>query len=67
MIKAYNENIRKAIESIDSAVLLLKKALEDANDDSCRAMYSMMLQDYKKHFKMLNSEIEKHKDKNKWI
>ncbi len=67
MIRAYNENIRKAIESIDSAILLLKKALEDANDDSCRAMYGMMMQDYKKHLRLLNTEIEKHKEKNKWV
>jgi hypothetical protein len=66
MSREFNENIRKAIESLDEIVSLCKKGLEDANDDSCRAMYTMMHQDYKKHIKILNSEIEKHKEKNKW-
>lgn len=66
MSKAFNENIRKAIESLNSSIGLCKMGLEEANDDSCRAIYTMMLQDYRKHLKMLNSEIDKHKEKNKW-
>jgi len=62
----FNENIRNAIESLNSAIGLLKKAMEDANDDSCRAMYTMMLQDFKKHLRLLDKEIEMHKEKNKW-
>lgn len=66
MARAFNENLQKAIESLDETIRLCKKGLEDANDDSCRAMYTMMQQDYRKHIKILNSEIEKHKEKNKW-
>lgn len=66
MSQSFNENIRKAIESVNEAVKLVKKGMEDANDDSCRAMYGMMIQDYKKHLRLLNSEIEKHKEKDKW-
>ena len=62
----FNENIRNAIESLNSAIGLLKKAMEDANDDNCRAMYTMMLQDFKKHLRLLDKEIEMHKEKNKW-
>ena len=66
MNKEFNNNILKAIDSINDAVRLVKKGLADANDDSCRAMYTMMLQDYRKHLRILDKEIEKHKEKNKW-
>ncbi len=66
MSKEFNNNIKEAVGSINDAVSLCKKGLEDANDDSCRAIYAMMLQDYKKHLRLLNEEIEKHKEKNKW-
>lgn len=66
MSHAFNENIRKAVESLNDTVRLVKKGMEDANDDSCRAMYTMMMQDYKKHLRILDKEIEKHKEKNKW-
>ena len=38
----------------------------DANDDSCRAMYSAILQDCEKHVQMLEGEIELHKVQKKW-
>jgi rubrerythrin len=66
MSNEFNNNIRKAIEYLNEAVSLCKKGLEDANDDSCRAMYTMMMQDYRKHLRILDKEIEKHKEKNKW-
>ena len=66
MGQAFNENIVKAISSINDAISLCKKGLQDANDDSCRAMYTMMMQDYRKHLRILDKEIEKHKEKNKW-
>ena len=66
MSNEFNNNIRKAIEYLNEAVSLCKKGLEDANDDSCRAMYTMMTQDYRKHLRILHKEIEKHKEKNKW-
>ncbi len=66
MSRPFNKNIRKAINSLNEALSLCKKSLEDANDDSCRAMYTSMMQDYKKHVKLLESEIEKHKEKDKW-
>ena len=56
----------KALEEAQQPVSICKQAMVDANDDSCRAMYTSMMQDYKKHEKLLNSEIEKHKEKNKW-
>ena len=66
MSNEFNNNIRKAIESLNDIVRLVKKSMEDANDDSCRAIYTMMMQDYRKHLRMLDKEIEKHKEKNKW-
>ena len=43
-----------------------KKALEDANDDSCRAIYAAISKDHSKHIQMLEEEVERHKEKNKW-
>jgi len=38
----------------------------DANDESCRAMYSAILKDCEKHLDMLKGEVELHKKQKKW-
>ena len=66
MTQAFNENLKKAIASSRETILLCKKALEDANDDSCRAIYAAISKDHSKHIQMLEEEVERHKEKNKW-
>ncbi len=66
MTQEFNKNLKKAIVSSKDTILLCKKALEDANDDSCRALYTAISKDYEKHLSMLNEEIEMHKEKKKW-
>ncbi|OGW14052.1 MAG: hypothetical protein A3K09_01320 [Nitrospinae bacterium RIFCSPLOWO2_12_FULL_47_7] len=66
MTKRFNDNILKAMKSSQEAIAVCKQAMVDANDESCRAMYSAILKDCEKHIKMLEGEIEAHKDQKKW-
>ena len=66
MNKKFNENILKAMEGAQGAVKVCKQAMIDANDESCRAMYSAILKDCEKHIQMLKGEIELHKVQKKW-
>ena len=58
MPKKFNENLLKAIEATQEAVGICRQAMIDANDESCRAMYSAILKDCEKHSEILNEEIE---------
>ena len=66
MNKKFNENILKAMAAAEEAVKVCKQAMIDANDESCRAMYSAIQKDCEKHIKMLKSEIDLHKVQKKW-
>ena len=54
------------MEGAQGAVKVCKQAMIDANDESCRAMYSAILKDCEKHIQMLKGEIELHKVQKKW-
>ncbi len=66
MNKKFNNNILIAMEAAEEAVKVCKQAMIDANDESCRAMYSAIQKDCEKHIKMLREEIELHKVQKKW-
>tara|TARA_B100000676_G_C17668881_1_gene625291 strand:+ start:309 stop:515 length:207 start_codon:yes stop_codon:yes gene_type:complete len=66
MNNKFNDNILRAMEASEEAVKVCKQAMIDANDESCRAMYSAIQKDCKKHIQMLKSEIELHKVQKKW-
>ena len=66
MNKKFNNNILIAMEAAEEAVKVCKQAMIDANDESCRAMYSAIQKDCEKHIKMLKEEIELHKVQKKW-
>jgi DNA-binding ferritin-like protein len=66
MNRKFNENILKALETSQGALQVCKQAMEDANDESCRAMYSAIIKDCEKHVKMLKGEIDLHKVQKKW-
>ena len=66
MNKKFNDNILKVMEGAQDAVKVCKQAMIDANDESCRAMYSSILKDCEKHIQMLKGEIELHKVQKKW-
>ncbi len=66
MDRKFNENILKALETSQDALKICKQAMEDANDETCRAMYSAIMRDCEKHVKMLKGEIDLHKVQKKW-
>ncbi len=66
MNKKFNDNLLKAMETSQEAVKVCKQAMIDANDESCRAMYSAIQKDCEKHIQMLEGEIELHKIQKKW-
>lgn len=66
MSKEFNQNILKAMKSAQEAIIVCKQAMIDANDESCRAMYSSIMRDCEKHIKMLEGEIKTHKEQKKW-
>ena len=66
MGKMFNNNILKALEGAQEAVKICKQAMIDANDESCRAMYSAIQKDCEKHIEMLKGEMELHKVQKKW-
>ena len=66
MSKKFNENLIKAIEASAEAAGICRQAMIDANDESCRAMYSAILKDCEKHLDMLKGEVELHKKQKKW-
>lgn len=66
MKEKFNINLMKALESSQHAMDICKQAMVDANDESCRALYTAIMKDCKKHVEMLRGEIEFHKDHKKW-
>ena len=66
MSEKFNVNLIKAIEASSEAAGICRQAMIDANDESCRAMYSAILKDYEKHLDMLKGEVELHKKQKKW-
>ena len=66
MDRKFNENILKALENSQEALRICKQAMEDTNDESCRAMYAAIIKDCEKHVQRLKGEIDLHKVQNKW-
>ena len=66
MNQKFNDNILKAMAATEEAVKVCKQAMIDANDESCRAMYTAIQKDCEKHIQMLQSEIKLHKVQKKW-
>jgi hypothetical protein len=66
MKEKFNKNLRKALESSQHAVDICKQAMIEANDESCRALYSAIKKDCEKHIEMLNGEIDLHIHQKKW-
>ncbi len=66
MKEKFNANLMKALESSQQAVVICKQAMIDADDESCRALYTAIKRDCEKHIEMLKGEIDLHKDHEKW-
>ncbi len=66
MNKNFNRNLLKAMEATSESLSICKQAMEETNDQSCRAMYAAMIKDCERHIEMLTGEIELHKVQKKW-
>ncbi|MCX7944499.1 MAG: hypothetical protein N2746_08330 [Deltaproteobacteria bacterium] len=66
MINRFNDNLILIKNLCETLVIVAKRAFEDANDDSCKAIYYDMLKDISSYIKEIESEIESHKSKGKW-
>ncbi len=66
MSRKYNENLKKALEITDSLREFAARAAREADDDSCRGIYSRMIWDTKQYKELIEKEVEGHKSKDKW-
>ena len=66
MDKKFNDNLLRALETSEKAIKHCRQALIDANDESCRAMYTAIMKDCERHIKMLKGEVDFHKAQKKW-
>ena len=66
MTEKFNANLLKALASSKEAVENCREAMMEAKDESCRAMYTAIKKDCERHIQMLESEIELHKNQDKW-
>ena len=66
MDKKFNTNLLNALGAAELAAKHCRQALIEANDESCRAMYTAIMKDCEKHIEMLKGEIDLHKAQKKW-
>lgn len=66
MINRFNDNLVMMKNLCESMIILSKRSLEDANDDSCKAIYDALIKDLSSYLEEINKEIEGHKSKGKW-
>jgi hypothetical protein len=66
MNKRFNDNLILIKGLCESLNILARWALEDANDDSCRALYNDIIKDTSSYLQEIQTEIETHKAKGKW-
>jgi len=64
--KNFNKNLIEAKELAENLRAFAVKSAKEAQDDSCRGIYSQMIWDSKQYMELIEKEIEGHKAKNKW-
>ncbi len=67
MSRKFNENLVKAKELAGKLRAFAIQAAKEADDDSCRGIYSQMIWDSKQYTELIDKEVEGHKGKNKSI
>ncbi len=66
MISRFNDNLLVIKYICESLKILAERALEDSNDDSCRALYNDIVKDTTGYIEEIDAEIDSHKNKGKW-
>ncbi len=62
----FNRNLIEALKHEDSGVEFYRKFLNEANDERGREMYRRLIEEERRHIKMIVEEIEEHKKQGYW-
>ncbi len=66
MSKEFNQTLHDSLFMAEKLIELGVKGDKAATDDSCRILYAVMRDSGDKIVKLVNREIELHKEKGKW-
>lgn len=62
----FNRNLLEALRHEKSGIDFYTRFLEEANDERGREMYRRLLEEERRHIRMIEEEIEEHKKKGYW-
>lgn len=62
----FNRNLLEALNHERSGIALYTRFLEEANDERGREMYRKLLEEERRHIRMVEEEIEEHKKQGTW-
>jgi len=62
----FNRNLIEALKHERSGIALYTKFLDEANDERGREMYRKLLEEERRHIRMVEEEIEEHKKQGYW-
>lgn len=62
----FNRNLLEAMKHEKSGIDLYSRFLAEANDERCREMYRKLLEEERRHIRMVEEEIEEHKKQGYW-
>ncbi len=63
---AFNRNLLVALQHETEGIDLYKKFLDEANDERGREMYRRLIDEERRHLRMVADEIEEHKKQGYW-
>jgi rubrerythrin len=62
----FNRNLLEALRHEKSGIDFYTRFLEEANDERGREMYRRLLEEERRHIRMIEEEIEEHRKKGYW-
>ena len=62
----FNKNLLVALQHETEGIELYTKFLEEANDDRGREMYRKLIEEERRHLRLVAEEIEEHKKQGYW-
>ena len=62
----FNRNLIEALKHENSGVEFYRKFLNEANDERGREMYRRLIEEERRHIKMIEEEIAEHKKQGYW-
>lgn len=62
----FNRNLVEALKHEQMGIALYTRYLEEANDEEGRQMYRKLIEEERRHLRMVEQEIEEHKRKGYW-